>query len=222
MRRPREPASAPRRRSTSPPGGRRLPAIEQDVPARDHRPVVRDAELFLMPLPHGLVQIPLRASHVVCREPHRVGEPGAAVEASQAIAALTGVAQERAAAPCQLWEVTDEVAGICLVQLRRIELPGNAAALEQQLLGALSEPTCVLPPPLVERGDARSQLAQRERVLRLNPLGEGARHSDQLYGAPATGAALARRERRLQREAARDAVGLTRAQGEEEVTREEA
>jgi len=79
----------------------------------------------------------------------------------------------------------------------------------------------VLPPPLVEGGDARSQLAQGERVLRLNPLGEGARHRDQLCGAPSTGVALARRERRLQREAACDAVGLAGAQGEEEVTREE-
>src|SRR5437867_12412292 len=106
-----------------------------------------------MPLPHGLVQIPLRASHVVCREPHRVGEPGAAVEASQATAALTGVAQERAAAPCQLRDATDEVAGICLVQLRRIERPGNAAALEQPLLGALRELTRLAPPRLVAGAD---------------------------------------------------------------------
>src|SRR5207249_1825907 len=114
----------------------------------DHRPVVRDAEVFLMPFPHGLLEVPLRARHVVCREPHRVGEPGAAVEAGQAITALTGAAQERPAEPCQLRSITEEVAGEHLIQLCRIELPRNAAALEQHLLGALRGPTSVLPPPL--------------------------------------------------------------------------
>ena len=103
----------------------------------------------------------------------------------------------------------------------RIQLPRNAAALEQHLLGSLREPTSVLPPSLVERGDRSSQLAQGDRVLRLNPLGEGTSHRKQLRGAPSTGPALDRREARLQREPARDAVGLTRAQGEQEMTREE-
>src|SRR5438093_1043875 len=132
-----------------------------------------------------------------------------------------GAAQERAAEPCQLRNVTEEVAGKHLEQLCRIELPRNAAALEQHLLGSLREPTSGLPPPLVERGDRSRQLAQGERVLRLNPLGEGTSHREQLCGAPSTGAVLDRREARLQREPARDAVGLTRAQGEQEMTREE-
>src|SRR5207237_6000584 len=79
----------------------------------------------------------------------------------------------------------------------------------------------VAPASVADAGAGSGKLAPGDRVLRLNPLGEGTSHRKQLRGAPSTGPALDRREARLQREPARDAVGLTRAQGEQEMTRQE-
>src|SRR5690349_5031810 len=102
-----------------------------NVAAREHRQVMRDTELLLLPLTHGVLEGTLRPRRVVGCEPGEVAEAGAEDVGREQIAALASAVEEQPAPPRQLPNVPEEIAGVGLVQLRRIQLPGAAAALEQ-------------------------------------------------------------------------------------------